>query len=65
MVIDNKAKLRFCLMADSMMNRGYFKLGLKARIKKFLLGGDPIMDYLRAMRYSAYYANVKLSVWGG
>ena len=54
-MITSKKELRFYIMADSMMNRGYFKRSLMQRLKECFLP-DPIMDYLRTMRKLSYYS---------
>lgn len=61
--IKSKKELAFFLMADMMINRGYFKKSIKKRIKDFFFP-DLIMDYLIALRKVSYYSQ-KSSVWGG
>lgn len=56
MEIRNKKELKFCLMADRMMNRGKFKWSIKDRLKNMFLP-DYIMDYLVIMRKTSYYKN--------
>ena len=53
-MIKSKKELEFYIMADYMMNRGYFKPSLKQRIKNFLFP-DYIMQYIISMRKDAYY----------
>lgn len=53
-MIKSKKELEFYIMADYMMNRGYFKPSLKQRIKNFLFP-DYIMQYIISMRKVAYY----------
>ena len=45
-------------MADSMMNRGYFKPSIKQRIHS-LISPDYIMDFLVAMRKVDYLSHAK------
>lgn len=58
-MIKSNKELSFYIMADSMMNRGYFKPSLKESIKHFIVK-DEIMLFLRLMRKCQYY-----SQWGG
>jgi len=58
-MIRTKKELEFYIMADRMMNRGYFKPSLVQRIKNLLVP-DYTMRYLVAMRKCSYY-----SQWGG
>ena len=56
-MISSKKELKFFMMADSMMNRGYFE----KTFRNWLLGilyPDYIMKYLRCMRCYEYYKNV-------
>ena len=52
-----KLKLQFYMAADNMMNRGYFKPSLKARIRDVLYP-DHIMRFLKVLRKTEYYINV-------
>lgn len=52
-MIHSKRELAFYLMADRMMNRGYFKMSLWGRMKRFF-APDYIMDFLEAMRKYSY-----------
>lgn len=55
-MITSKAELDFFIKADRMMNRGYFTTPLKIRIKNLIVR-DHIMDYLVALRKTAYCMN--------
>lgn len=55
-MIRTKREYRFYLMADRMMNRRNFKLGVKERLKN-LIFPDYVMMYLKSMRYIDYYTN--------
>lgn len=61
--IKSKKELGFFLMADMMINRGYFKKSLKNRIKDFFIP-DLIMDYLSTLRKASYYSQ-KSTIRGG
>lgn len=52
--IRNKNELRFFIMADMMMNRGYFKKPIMMRLRD-MFAPDYIMDYLIAMRKTSFY----------
>ena len=54
-MIRTKKELEFYIMADRMMNRGYFKPSFMQKIKNILLP-DYIMRYLVAMRKLSYYS---------
>ena len=54
MRIKTKQELKFYLMADRMMNRGKFNYSFLGRVR-VLLGFDPIMSYLEALRKVSYY----------
>lgn len=54
-MIRTKKELEFYIMADRMMNRGYFKPSLVQRLKDILFP-DYIMQYLMAMRKLSYYS---------
>ena len=56
--ISTKKELEFYLMADSMMNLGYFKRPLKKVIRDLIVP-DYTMRFLRAMRGNAYYSHQK------
>lgn len=68
MRIKTKQELKFYLMADRMMNRGKFNYSFLGRVR-VLLGFDPIMSYLEALRKVSYYrhapggANFIISVY--
>lgn len=53
MQITNIKQLRFFIKADRMINRGYFDLPIKVRIKSFFVK-DNILDYLYYMRCYSY-----------
>ena len=53
MQITNIKKLGFFIKADRMINRGYFDLPIKVRIKSFFVK-DNILDYLYYMRCYSY-----------
>lgn len=55
-MIASKAERDFYIKADRMMNRGYFTPPMKIRIKN-LIARDHIMDYLVALRKTAYCMN--------
>lgn len=55
MNITSRKHLRFCIQADMMMNRGYFKESLKLRLLH-LVSPDYIMDFLKTMRKVQYYS---------
>lgn len=54
-MIRTKKELKFYIMADRMMNRGYFKPSFVQRLKNILLP-DYTMQYLETMRKLSYYA---------
>lgn len=56
MEIKNKKELRFCIMADRMMNRGRFKNSWKDNLRNIFLPDD-IMSYLESMRRLSYHKN--------
>lgn len=71
MQITNIKQLRFFIKADRMINRGYFDLPIKVRIKSFFVR-DNILDYLYYMRCYSYslhggviLRNVSVFYWGG
>ena len=53
-MIKTKKELLFYIMADTMMNRGYFKPSLKERIKRIFMK-DEILTFLKLMRKCQYY----------
>ncbi len=55
-MISTKRELDFYIMADSMMNRGYFRVPFKERLKRLIVP-DIIMDYLVCMRKASYYSH--------
>ena len=55
-MIKSKKELSFYIMADTMMNRGYFKPSFKERIKRLLLKDD-ILLFLKLMRKCQYYSH--------
>lgn len=56
MEIITKKELRFCIMADRMMNRGRFKNSWKDNLRNIFLPDD-IMNYLESMRRVSYHKN--------
>ena len=61
-MISSKKELKFYIMADSMMNKGYFTPSAKQRLVD-LLHPDPIMHYLRFSRKAWYYKTKKNPLW--
>ena len=57
MKIKNRRELKFVLMADRMMNRGYFKKSIKRKILE-LFYPDYVIDYLYHMRSYNYMKSV-------
>ena len=55
-MIRTRKELKFYIMADYMMNRGYFKPSIIERLKNFLYP-DYIMRFLVVMRKLDYYSN--------
>lgn len=55
-MITSPKELQFYIMADRMMNRGYFKEPLKTRIVK-LLNPDDTMTFLSLMRKCSFYGH--------
>lgn len=53
-MIKTKKELLFYIMADTMMNRGYFNPSLKERIKRIFMK-DEILTFLKLMRKCQYY----------
>lgn len=70
MKITSKKQLDFFIKADRMINRGYFKVPIRQRIKN-ILSGDEILGYLYCMRcysYSLHGTDYKSRfglMWGG
>lgn len=62
-MIADKKELRFYCMADSMMNRGCFRLPLAHRLARIFYP-DHVMDYLRHMRYFSYYSAHRKTISG-
>jgi serine O-acetyltransferase len=62
MIIKTKKELRFCLMADRMMNRGSFRITWLQRLKE-LVRPDLPMKYLRCMRKLSYYKYRRNPIW--
>ncbi|MBO5719092.1 MAG: hypothetical protein J6R71_05670, partial [Bacteroidales bacterium] len=62
-MIANKNELRFYIMADRMMNRGYFKLPLSKHLLRMLYP-DHVMNYLEHMRKFSYYENHRSGIVG-
>lgn len=53
-MIDTKKDLKFFIQADYMMNRGYFNITFKSRLRHFLIK-DHIMDYLVHLRKYEFF----------
>lgn len=53
-MIKSKKELSFYIMADTMMNKGYFRPSLKERIKRVFMKDD-ILTFLKLMRKCQYY----------
>ena len=55
-MIKSKKELKFCISADYMMNRGYYKEPI---LKKFIsvIYPDWVMKYLVALRKAEFYSN--------
>lgn len=69
MEITNYNQLNFFIMADRMMNRGFFKKTIKYRLKSLIVG-DEILDFLCYMRKSSYSIhgrdfNKRFGIFGG
>lgn len=62
MVVTTKKELRFCLMADRMMNTGTFKKTLTTCLKECFLP-DLKMKYLSTMRKLSYYKYKGNPLW--
>ena len=54
--IKSKTELQFFIMADTMMNRGYFKPSLKERVKRAFVKDD-VLTFLKLMRKCQYYSH--------
>lgn len=57
-MICSRRELKFYMMADAMMNRGYFKRPFKKFLKD-ILAPDYTMMYLKAMRKDNYFSQNK------
>lgn len=64
MIINTRKQLRFCIMADRMINRGYFHPPLRRRLAAFVMP-DRIMQFLYAMRMAQYWNIRKRALIGG
>ena len=62
MIIKSKEELRFCLMADHMMNRGSFRRTFTQRLIE-LIRPDLTMRFLRCMRKLSYYKYKRNPLW--
>ena len=62
MIIKSSQELRFCLMADHMMNRGSFKRTVTQRLIE-LVRPDHTMRFLRCMRKLSYYKHKRNPLW--
>lgn len=56
-MIKSKKELSFYIMADAMMNRGYFRPSFKERIKRVFIKDD-ILLFLILMRKCQYYSQL-------
>lgn len=56
-MIKSKKELSFYIMADAMMNRGYFRPSLKERIKRVFIKDD-VLSFLILMRKCQYYSQL-------
>ena len=55
-MIKSKKELKFCISADYMMNRGYFKEPILKKIISVIYP-DWVMKYLIALRKAEFYSN--------
>ena len=55
-MIKSKQELLFYVMADTMMNRGYFKPSFKECLKRVFIK-DHILTFLKLMRKCQYYSH--------
>ena len=55
-MIKSKRELSFYIMADTMMNRGYFKPSFKECLKRVFIK-DHILTFLKLMRKCQYYSH--------
>lgn len=62
MIINSKKELKFCMMADRMMNTGAFKRPLSTCLKEFFLP-NLTMKYLCTMRKLSYYKHKGNPLW--
>ena len=62
-MINTRKQLHFYIMADYMMNRGYFKPSIKQKMID-LIYPDYIMRFLVTMRKIQYYSSANF-IWGG
>ncbi len=62
-MINSKKELKFYIMSDRMMNRGYFQLPLFTRLLR-LFYPDHVINYLRHMRSYSYYAHHRSGLCG-
>lgn len=56
-MIKSKKELKFCISADYMMNRGYFKEPISKKLVSAIYP-DWVMKYLVALRKEEFYSNV-------
>lgn len=57
-MISSKKELQFYIMADTMINRGYFRPSYLKRIAQ-LFNQDIVVDFLSSMRKYSYYSHRK------
>lgn len=62
MIITSRKELRFCLMADRMMNTGTFRRSFPVRLKELFLP-DLKMKFLSTMRKLSYYKHKGNPLW--
>ena len=62
-MIKSKKELKFCISADYMMNRGYFKEPILKKIISVIYP-DWVMKYLIALRKAEFYSTIAENVFG-
>lgn len=62
MIVKSNKELRFCPMADHMMNRGSFKRSIPQKLMEFI-HPDHTMRFLRCMRKLSYYKYKRNPLW--
>lgn len=56
-MIKSKKELKFYILADRMMNRGYFQMPIFERIKRLFIK-DYVLQFLVEMRKCQYYSKL-------